>query len=50
MAEHRDKLDALAHALLKAESLNEEEIRDVTGLAEPPRQAGRGRDADHDRH
>jgi cell division protease FtsH len=38
LAEHRDKLDALAHALLKAESLNEKEIRDVTGLAKPPGQ------------
>jgi cell division protease FtsH len=33
---HRDKLDALARALLKAESLNEKEIRDVTGLSELP--------------
>jgi cell division protease FtsH len=38
LAEHRDKLDALAQALLKAESLNETEIRDVTGLTEPPGQ------------
>ena len=38
LAKHRDKLDALAHALLKAESLNETEIRDVVGLAEPPSQ------------
>jgi cell division protease FtsH len=36
LAEHRDKLDALAQALLKAESLDEREIRDVTGLTEPP--------------
>jgi cell division protease FtsH len=35
LAAHRDKLDALAQALLKAESLNEREIRDVTGLATP---------------
>jgi cell division protease FtsH len=34
LAEHRDKLDALAQALLKAESLNEKEIREVTGLTE----------------
>jgi cell division protease FtsH len=38
LAEHRDKLDALAQALLKAESLNEKEIREVTGLTEPPGQ------------
>jgi len=36
LAEHRDKLDALAQALLKAESLNAKEIRDVTGLTDPP--------------
>ena len=35
LSEHRDKLDALAQALLKAESLNEQEIHDVTGLAAP---------------
>jgi cell division protease FtsH len=35
LALHRDKLEALARALLKAESLNEKEIRDVTGLSEP---------------
>ena len=34
LAEHRDKLEALAQALLKAESLNEKEIREVTGLTE----------------
>jgi hypothetical protein len=39
LAEHRDKLKALAEALLNAESLNEKEIRAVTGLAEPPGQA-----------
>jgi len=36
LAEHRGKLEALAKALLKAESLNEKEIRDVTGLTDPP--------------
>ena len=35
LAEHRDKLDALAHALLNAESLNEKEIRDVVGRGCP---------------
>jgi cell division protease FtsH len=35
LAEHRDKLDALAQALLKAESLNEKEIRELVGLAGP---------------
>jgi cell division protease FtsH len=34
-AEHRDKLKALAQALLKAESLNEKEIWEVTGLTKP---------------
>jgi cell division protease FtsH len=34
LAEHRHKLDALAQALLKAESLNEKEIRELTGLTE----------------
>jgi cell division protease FtsH len=38
LAEHRDKLEALAQALLKAESLNEKEIREVAGLIEPPGQ------------
>jgi len=38
LAVHRDKLEALAQALLKAESLNEKEIREVTGLIEPPGQ------------
>ena len=33
---HRDKLEALARALLKAESLNEKEIREVTGLGDLP--------------
>jgi len=32
---HRDKLDALARALLEAESLNEKEILEVTGLTQP---------------
>lgn len=36
LAAHRDKLDALAQALLNAESLNEKEIREATGLTEPP--------------
>jgi cell division protease FtsH len=31
---HRDKLEALAQALLKSESLNAKEIREVTGLTE----------------
>ena len=35
LAEHRDKLDALAKALLEAESLNEKEIRELVGLNEP---------------
>ena len=35
LALHRDKLEALAQALLKAESLNEKEIREATGLAKP---------------
>jgi cell division protease FtsH len=32
LAENRDKLEALARALLEAESLDEKEIRQVTGL------------------
>jgi len=36
LALHRDKLDALAHALLKAESLDEAAIREVTGLGPRP--------------
>jgi len=36
LAGHRDTLDALAHALLKAESLNAQEIRDAAGLTSPP--------------
>jgi cell division protease FtsH len=39
LAEHRDKLDALAHALLKAESLDEAGIREATGLGPPPEPA-----------
>ena len=35
LAEHRDKLEALAQALLKAESLNAKEIREAAGLTEP---------------
>jgi cell division protease FtsH len=34
LADHRDKLDRLAHALLEAESLNEKEIRELTGMTE----------------
>jgi cell division protease FtsH len=36
LAAHRDRLDALAHALLKAESLNAAEIREVAALPELP--------------
>jgi cell division protease FtsH len=36
LAGHRDKLDVLAHTLLSAESLNEKEVRDATGLTESP--------------
>ena len=35
LASNRDKLDALARALLDAESLNEGEIRAVTGISPP---------------
>ena len=35
LAEYRDKLEALARALLKEESLDEKEIREVAGLLEP---------------
>ena len=35
LAEHRDKLEALAQALLKAESLNAKEIWEAAGLTEP---------------
>jgi cell division protease FtsH len=34
LAAQRDKLEALAQALLKEESLDEEEIREVTGLTQ----------------
>jgi len=40
LSEHRDKLIALATALLRAESLNEHEILQVTGLTRPPGPAG----------
>jgi cell division protease FtsH len=36
LLEHRAMLDALAEALLKAESLDAKEIRDVTGLKDTP--------------
>jgi cell division protease FtsH len=36
LAEHRDKLEGLAQALLKAESLDEKEIRSITGLTVHP--------------
>jgi len=36
---HRDKLVALATALLKAESLEERDILEVTGLGPPPAHA-----------
>jgi cell division protease FtsH len=36
LAAHRGTLDALAHALLKAESLNAQDIRDVTGPGDTP--------------
>jgi cell division protease FtsH len=35
LAEHRNKLQALAQALLKAESLNAKEIWEAAGLTEP---------------
>jgi len=35
LATHREKLEGLAKALVKAESLNEKEIRELVGLAEP---------------
>ena len=41
LAAHRDQLVALATALLKAESLDELEILDVTGLAPSPARAAR---------
>ena len=39
LAAHRDQLVALATALLKAESLDEREILEVTGLGPPPARA-----------
>jgi cell division protease FtsH len=33
---NRERLDALAHALLREESLNEEQMRAVTGLPQRP--------------
>ena len=39
LREHRDALNALAEALLQNETLNEQEIIEVTGL-KPPRKAG----------
>ena len=36
LTEHRKELDALAGALLERETLDEEEILDVTGLAPAP--------------
>jgi cell division protease FtsH len=33
---NRERLDALAHALLREESLNEEQMREVTGLPQRP--------------
>src|SRR5882724_10804976 len=39
LAAHRDQLVALATALLKAESLDEREILEVTGLGRPPARA-----------
>jgi cell division protease FtsH len=41
LAAHREQLVALATALLKAESLDEREILDVTGLAPSPARAAR---------
>jgi cell division protease FtsH len=46
LVQHRDKLDTLAEALLKAESLNQNEIRQLTGLSAPADEdAGRAADA-----
>ena len=33
---HRDELEALVHALLERETLDEEDMLEVTGLARPP--------------
>jgi cell division protease FtsH len=45
LGEHRDKLERLAQALLKAESLNAKEIRDATGLTEQDPDTGTERPA-----
>ena len=37
LSEHRKELDALARALLERETLDEEEILEVTALAPAPR-------------
>ena len=44
LEQNRGKLDDLAHALLESDSLNEQQILDVTGLTPPakPPLAGRG--------
>ena len=36
LQEHRPQLDALAHALLRNDSLDEQEILKVTGIKQPP--------------
>jgi cell division protease FtsH len=40
LSEHRTELDALAHALLEQETLDEQQILNVTGLPSAPRLAG----------
>ena len=47
LAKHRAQLDALAHALLDAESLDESEIRKVTGIAEAETHSDVATDAGH---
>jgi cell division protease FtsH len=48
LSRHRGQLDALAEALLARETLNEEEILQVTGLPPaPPIESGMPRAADH---
>jgi cell division protease FtsH len=42
LARHRAQLDALAKALLRAESLDEKEILEVTGLDPAPALAAQG--------
>jgi cell division protease FtsH len=37
---HRDELEALVHALMERETLDEEDILEVTGLARPPAHDG----------